>query len=159
MSGEPLSRSDFTYFMQIQTRWADMDSYGHVNNMAFYGFIDSCLTGFLVTECSHDKDHAAAIGLVVESGCQYFKPVTFPSIINCGLRVAHLGTSSVRYEVGLFADNDLKPSAQGFFCARFCRSGNNETNSASFKYKRRALLNIAKRLLNEILRIKGCCFF
>ena len=115
MSGEPLSRSDFTYFMQIQTRWADMDSYGHVNNMAFYGFIDSCLTGFLVTECSHDKDHAAAIGLVVESGCQYFKPVTFPSIINCGLRVAHLGTSSVRYEVGLFADNDLKPSAQGFF--------------------------------------------
>ena len=115
MSGEPLSRSDFTYFMQIQTRWADMDSYGHINNMAFYGFIDSCLTGFLVTECSHDKDHAAAIGLVVESGCQYFKPVTFPSIINCGLRVAHLGTSSVRYEVGLFADNDLKPSAQGFF--------------------------------------------
>ena len=115
MSGEPLSRSDFTYFMQIQTRWADMDSYGHVNNMAFYGFIDSCLTGFLVTECSHDKDHAAAIGLVVESGCQYFKPVTFPSIINCGLRVAHLGTSSVRYEVGLFADNDLKSSAQGFF--------------------------------------------
>lgn len=115
MSGEPLSRSDFTYFMQIQTRWADMDSYGHVNNMAFYGFIDSCLTGFLVTECSHDKDRAAAIGLVVESGCQYFRPVTFPSIINCGLRVAHLGTSSVRYEVGLFADNDLKPSAQGFF--------------------------------------------
>jgi acyl-CoA thioester hydrolase len=110
-----LNRTDFKYIVQMQTRWADMDAYGHVNNMAFYGFIDSCLTGFLITECGHNKDTAPSIGLVVESGCQYFKPVAFPSIINSGLRVSHLGKSSVRYEVGLFSGEDDEPSAQGFF--------------------------------------------
>lgn len=108
-------KSDFPHFLPLQTRWADMDAYGHVNNMAFYGFIDTTVTEYLVREAGHDKDAATAIGLVVESGCQYFKPLSFPSVMQCGLRVAKLGRSSVRYEVGVFGESDEEAAAFGFF--------------------------------------------
>jgi len=115
MSDAPPDRSGFTIFYQIQTRWADMDAYGHVNNMAFYGFIDTAVTEHLVRAGGHDKDRAPAIGLVPESGCRYFKPVEFPSVMQCGVRVAKLGRSSVRYEVGMFADDEAECAAFGFF--------------------------------------------
>lgn len=92
-----------------------MDAYGHINNMVFYSFIDTAVTEYLVREGGHDKATATAIGLVVESGCRYFKPVAFPDIIDCGVRVAKLGRSSVRYEVGMFAAGDPEPAALGFF--------------------------------------------
>ncbi|MEQ9125193.1 MAG: thioesterase family protein [Alphaproteobacteria bacterium] len=108
-------RADFGAFLSIQTRWADMDAYGHVNNMVFYSYIDSAVTAFLVNAGGHDKDRAPAIGLVVESGCRYFKPLAFPAAIDCGVRVARLGRSSVRYEVGMFEAGDEEPAALGFF--------------------------------------------
>jgi acyl-CoA thioester hydrolase len=73
------------------------------------------VTGYLVSQGGHDKDAATAIGLVVESGCKYFKPVAFPGVIDCGVRVTKVGRSSVRYEVGVFAAGDPEPAALGFF--------------------------------------------
>lgn len=110
-----IARKDFGWGLSIQTRWADMDAYGHVNNMTFYGYIDTAVTAYLVKEAGHDKDAAPAIGLVVESGCQYFRPVTFPSIVDCGVRVTKLGRSSVRYEVGMFDEASGEATALGFF--------------------------------------------
>ncbi len=115
MARDNETRDRFGAFLPIQTRWADMDSYGHVNNMVFYSYIDTAVTAFLVREAGHDKDIAAAIGLVVESGCSYFEPVAFPAVIHCGVRVAKLGRSSVRYEVGMFVDDATLPAALGFF--------------------------------------------
>lgn len=112
---ERVTRGDFGYSLAIQTRWADMDAYGHVNNMVFYGYVDTAVTAYLVAEGGHDKDAADAIGLVVESGCQYFSPVAFPSVLHCGVRVARLGRSSVRYEVGMFPDDAEDAAALGFF--------------------------------------------
>jgi len=108
-------RADFGTFLPIQIRWADMDAYGHVNNMVFYSYIDTAVTAFLVRAAGHDKDRAPAIGLVVESGCRYFKPLAFPAAVDCGVRVAKLGRSSVRYEVGMFETGDDAPAALGFF--------------------------------------------
>ncbi len=115
MSDATTQREAFHAFLPIQTRWADMDAYGHVNNMVFYSYIDTAVTELLVREGGHDKDRASAIGLVVESGCKYFKPVAFPAVIDCGVRVAKLGRSSVRYEVGMFDGDDVAPAALGFF--------------------------------------------
>lgn len=112
---DAVTREDFGYFLPIQSRWADMDAYGHVNNAVFYSYIDTAVTEYLVSHGGHDKDAAPAIGLVVESGCQYFKPAAFPSLIDCGVRVRKLGRSSVRYEVGVFVADDVEPAALGFF--------------------------------------------
>jgi len=109
------TRDNFGHFLPIQSRWADMDAYGHVNNAEFYSYIDTAVTGYLVSQGGHDKDAATAIGLVVESGCKYLKPLAFPSVIDCGVRVTKLGRSSVRYEVGVFAAYDPEPAALGFF--------------------------------------------
>ncbi len=115
MNDDTDGRDSYASYLSIQSRWADMDAYGHVNNMIYYGYIDTVVTEHLVRAAGHDKDQATAIGLVVESGCKYFKPLTFPDVIEGGLRVAKLGRSSVRYEVGLFAAGDPAPAAVGFF--------------------------------------------
>lgn len=115
MTADKIAPEDFGWHLPIQTRWADMDAYGHVNNMAFYGFVDTAVTAYLVQQAGHDKDAATAIGLVVESGCRYFKPLAFPDVVQCGVRVAKLGRSSVRYEVGMFAGAPSEAVALGFF--------------------------------------------
>lgn len=115
MPGEAIKRDDFVEFLSLQSRWADMDAYGHINNMVFYSYIDTAVTEYLIRAGGHDKDAADAIGLVVESGCKYFHPIAFPSIVHCGVRVAKLGRSSVRYEVGMFADDNSEAAALGFF--------------------------------------------
>ncbi len=123
MVGASCVRNDFPTFLPIQSRWADMDAYGHINNMVFYGYIDTAVTEYLVRVGGHDRDSAAAIGLVVESGCKYFKPLAFPDIVDCGLRVARIGRSSVRYEVGMFRAGDDAAAALGFFVHVFVDRG------------------------------------
>ena len=115
MIDAPICRNEFPTFLPIQSRWADMDAYGHVNNAVFYSYVDTAVTEYLVRAGGHDKETAAAIGLVVESGCRYFKPVSFPDMVHCGVRVTKLGRSSVRYEVGMFAGEDEDCAALGFF--------------------------------------------
>lgn len=123
MTAPVCRREDFAEFLPIQSRWADMDAYGHVNNMIFYGYVDTAVTEYLVRVGGHDKATAAAIGLVVESGCTYFKPLSFPDVVDCGVRVAKLGRSSVRYEVGMFRAGDEDAAALGFFVHVFVDRG------------------------------------
>ncbi|MBW7924968.1 MAG: thioesterase family protein, partial [Burkholderiaceae bacterium] len=60
-------------------------------------------------------ERSPVVGLVVETTCQYFSPVAFPDRLEAGVRVARLGTSSVRYEVAIFREGDDIASAQGHF--------------------------------------------
>ena len=96
------SRHQFLYYLSIPTRWMDNDIYGHVNNALYYAFFDTLINHFLIAEGGLDIHHGPVIGLAVETQCQFFQPISFPEIINAGLRIAHLGNSSVHYEVGLF---------------------------------------------------------
>lgn len=112
---EPESRESYRHFQSIQTRWMDNDVYGHVNNVVYYSFFDTAVNQYLVESGVLDIERSAVIGLVVETMCQYFSPVTFPDRITTGLRVAKLGNSSVRYEVGIFCNDGRTAAAQGHF--------------------------------------------
>lgn len=93
----------------------DNDVYGHVNNVVYYAYFDTVVNAFLVAEGGLDPDHGAVIGLCVESGCTYLHPLRFPDELEGGLRVASLGRSSVRYELGIFRAGEDQASAQGYF--------------------------------------------
>src|ERR1700761_5573736 len=110
-----LKRQAFRHFLPITTRWMDNDVYGHVNNVVYYSYFDTVVNEYLIRARVLDFEHGATIGLVVETQCNYFAPLVFPDRVDAGLRVARLGVSSVRYEVGLFRDGDDVPAAQGHF--------------------------------------------
>lgn len=93
----------------------DNDVYGHVNNVVYYSYFDTVVNQYLVEQGALDIGRSTVIGLVVETQCNYFSPITFPDTVHTGLRVAKLGSSSVRYEVGLFRNDDPLASAQGHF--------------------------------------------
>lgn len=108
-------RSAFPHFTALPTRWADNDIYGHVNNVVYYSYFDTAVNAFLIARGVLDIHHGAVVGFVVDSGCSYFSPLSFPDIVHAGLRVTRLGTSSVRYEIGLYRNDDALPAAVGHF--------------------------------------------
>lgn len=111
----PLPRAHFPHFETIATRWMDNDVYGHVNNVVHYSFFDTAVNRYLINAGALDIHQGAVIGLVVQTQCHYFESLAFPQIVHAGLRVAHLGKSSVRYEVGLYADAAAQSAAIGHF--------------------------------------------
>jgi acyl-CoA thioester hydrolase len=111
----PSSRSAYRAFRTIATRWMDNDIYGHMNNVVHYSLFDTAVNGWLIEAGVLDIHGGGRTGLVVETGCRYFSEMAFPDAVTAGLRVGRLGTSSVRYEVGLFRNEDDLAAAEGFF--------------------------------------------
>jgi acyl-CoA thioester hydrolase len=111
----PLPRSAYRVFRPITTRWMDNDAYGHVNNVIYYSWFDTAVNAHLIEQGVLDIYQGDTIGLVVETQCNYFAPLAFPQTIEAGIRVAHRGSSSVRYEVGLFAQGEPLTAARGHF--------------------------------------------
>ncbi len=116
---EPATRQRFPHFLAITTRWLDNDAYKHVNNVNYYSFFDTAVNQYMLRERVLSMD-AGPVCLVVETGCRYFSPISFPDTVHCGLRVAHLGTSSVRFEIGIFRNDEAVAAAQGHFVHVCC---------------------------------------
>ncbi len=112
---QPESRSAFKVFRRIDTRWMDNDVYGHVNNVVYYSWFDTAVNAHLIEQGALDIHHGETIGLVIETQCNYFAPLAFPQTIDAGIRVAKMGSSSVRYEIGLFAQGEDLCAARGHF--------------------------------------------
>jgi acyl-CoA thioester hydrolase len=112
---QPRPRSDYAVFRSIGTRWMDNDAYGHVNNVVYYSWFDTAVNAYLIEQGALDIHAGATIGLVIETQCNYFAPLAFPQTVEAGIRVARLGGSSVRYEVGLFAEGQPLTAAAGHF--------------------------------------------
>ena len=112
---QPEPRSAYKAFRTITTRWMDNDAYGHVNNVVYYSWFDTVVNAHLIGQGALDVQHGETIGLVIETQCNYFAPVEFPQTVEAGLRVAHVGRSSVRYEVGLFVQGEPMTAAKGHF--------------------------------------------
>ena len=112
---QPENRSAYRVFRTIGTRWMDNDVYGHVNNVVYYSWFDTAVNAWLIEQGALDIDAGEVIGLVIETRCNYFAPLAFPQDVHAGLRVAHIGRSSVRYEVGLFAADRELCAAAGHF--------------------------------------------
>lgn len=111
----PRGRDDYRWFMIIATRWADNDAYGHVNNTVYYQWFDTAVNAWLVEAGLLDIERGDPIGLVVETGCSYFSPLSFPGEVEVGIAVQRLGTSSVTYNIGVFDAGSADASAQGHF--------------------------------------------
>ncbi len=105
-------RNAYKIFRPIGTRWMDNDVYGHVNNVVYYSWFDTAVNGYLIASGAIDIHGGAVIGLVVETRCNYFSPLAFPDPVLAGIRVAQVGSSSVRYEVGLFSGKAGDPAAE-----------------------------------------------
>jgi acyl-CoA thioester hydrolase len=112
---QPEHRSGYRHFETITTRWMDNDVYGHLNNVVYYSFFDTAVNRYLIDAGALRVAESPVIGLVVETRCSYFAELEFPQVIEAGLRVARLGRSSVRYEVGLFARGAEHTAAAGHF--------------------------------------------
>ena len=112
---EPPHRSLFRRWQTITLRWADNDAYGHVNNTVYYAWFDSAVNAVLVGEGLLDIAAGDPIALVVGTRCDYFAPLSFPGEVEVGLAVTHLGRSSVRYALGVFAPGNARAAAAGEF--------------------------------------------
>jgi acyl-CoA thioester hydrolase len=112
---QPEPRNAYRLFRTIGTRWMDNDAYGHVNNVVYYSWFDTAVNAYLIEQGALDIHMGSTIGLVVETHCNYFAPLAFPQNIEVGLRVGHRGSSSVRYELGLFGQDEPMAAAQGHF--------------------------------------------
>ena len=111
----PETRGAYRAFRPITTRWMDNDVYGHVNNVVYYSWFDTAVNAWLIEQGVLDIHGGETIGLVIETQCNYFASLAFPQNIEAGIRVGRLGNSSVRYEVGLFAQDGQAAAAQGHF--------------------------------------------
>jgi acyl-CoA thioester hydrolase len=110
-----MSRAAYRAWRSIPTRWMDNDAYGHVNNVVYYSWFDTAVNAWLVEAGLLDINAGNPIGLVVETGCRYHRSLAFPETVAAGIRIARLGNSSVRWEVGLFSDGHDGPAAEGHF--------------------------------------------
>lgn len=108
-------RGVYRNYRSIATRWMDNDVYGHVNNTVYYSWFDTAVNAYLVDAGVLDMMAGASIALVVETGCRYARPIAFPETVEAGIRATHVGSSSVRYEVGLFLAGSNEAAAEGFF--------------------------------------------
>ena len=98
----------------------DNDVYRHINNVVYYSFFDTAVNEYMLRQGVLDLESSPVVCLVVDTGCQFFSPIAFPDAVHCGLRVAHLGKSSVRFEIGIFRNGEPLAAAQGHFVHVAC---------------------------------------
>lgn len=115
MRTPPGTRADYVHFRPHTTRWNDNDTYGHLNNVVHHLLFDTTVNEWLIRNGLLDTKNSSIISLVAENGCRYHGEMSYPQVITAGLRVAKLGSSSVRYEIGLFPDDSDTAVAEGFF--------------------------------------------
>jgi acyl-CoA thioester hydrolase len=121
---QPEPRDNYRAFHDITTRWEDNDVYGHVNNVVYYSWFDSAVNAYLIERGALDIHGGPVIGLVVETQCNYFAPIEFPQRVEAGVRVANIGRSSVRFEVGIFVKGESRTAAKGHFVHVYVDRGN-----------------------------------
>jgi acyl-CoA thioester hydrolase len=138
---QPLPRAAYRRFVPLATRWLDNDIYGHLNNVVYYSLFDTVVNGVLIEAGALDIAHGEVIGFVAETRCNYFAPLAFPQALEAGLRVGLIGTSSVRYEIGIFAAGAEETAARGHFVHVYVDRSTQRPTALP-----QALLNIVKEL-------------
>lgn len=135
MKKNPSHISEYNYFCQLSTRWNDNDIYGHMNNIIYYSLFDTAVNKWLIKNKLIDIKNGQNIGLIVQSGCNYFSSFEYPENINAGIRVTKIGKSSVRYEVGLFKEKEELSSADGFFIHVYVDRKTNKPIALNYDFK------------------------
>jgi acyl-CoA thioester hydrolase len=133
---KPSHVSEYNFFSNLSTRWNDNDIYGHMNNIVYYALFDTAVNKWLISNKLIDIKNGKNIGLIVQSGCNYFSSFEYPEDIKAGIRVTKIGSSSVRYEVGLFKDKEEYSSADGFFVHVYVDRKTNKPISLDYDFKK-----------------------
>jgi len=133
---KPSHLSEYNFFSNLSTRWNDNDIYGHMNNIVYYALFDTAVNKWLISNKLIDIKNGKNIGLIVQSGCNYFSSFEYPEDIKAGIRVTKIGSSSVRYEVGLFKDKEEYSSADGFFVHVYVDRKTNKPISLDYDFKK-----------------------
>jgi acyl-CoA thioester hydrolase len=131
----PSSRAAYVHFCDIATRWMDNDMYGHVNNVVYYSYFDTAVNQYLIERGVLDPLASPSIGLVVETQCRYFSSLAFPDTVRVGLRVGKIGSSSVRYEMGIFRNDDQVACAEGHFVHVYVDRASNRPTPLSAQFR------------------------
>jgi acyl-CoA thioester hydrolase len=116
-------RHDFRVLRPMPTRWMDNDHYGHVNNVTYYSYFDSAVNGWLMDSTGSDTRSLPAIGIVAETSCRFLRPISFPDLLQIGVRLEKVGNSSVIYQLAVFRGDDVEPSAVGRFVHVYVDAG------------------------------------
>ena len=119
----PGQRADYRWFHQITTRWMDNDVFQHVNNVNYFSFFDTAVTYYEMSEQVVGLFTGPTHCVVAEVTCRYFRSLSFPDRVTVGVRVARIGGSSVRYEVGVFRNDEDIAAAEGHFVHVFVERG------------------------------------
>lgn len=128
-------REDYAFILPIQTRWADNDIYGHVNNVTYYSYFDTAANALLIQHAGFDIHQSQNIGLVVESQCQFLQELSYPEIIEVGVMIEKFGNSSLRYDLAIFKQHQQEASAQGYFVHVFVDRQTRKSTPIPFKIK------------------------
>ena len=115
MKPEIKLRTQYSFIFPIQTRWADNDIYGHVNNVTYYSYFDTAANALLIQKTDFDIHHAPIIGLVVNSSCNFMQELSYPEMIEVGVSIAKIGNSSLTYDLAIFKQGQNDAAAQGNF--------------------------------------------
>ena len=136
MKKKPSHRSEYNYFCQLSTRWNDNDIYGHMNNIIYYALFDTAVNKWLIKNNLIDIKNGENIGLIVQSGCNFFSSFEYPEDVTAGIRVTKIGNSSVKYEVGLFKEKENLSSADGFFVHVYVERMTNKPIQLDYNFKK-----------------------
>ena len=120
-------RADYKVFYPISTRWSDNDIYGHVNNVVYYSYFDTAANRYLIEEGGLDISDGRIVGYVVNSGCEYHAPITYPESVEAGVRADRLGNSSVQYGIAIFRAGEQAAAAHGYFMHVFVERAQNKS--------------------------------
>ncbi len=115
MKPETKHRQNYRFLFPIQTRWADNDMYGHVNNVTYYSYFDTAANALLIQHAGFDLQNTPIIGLVVDSACSFLQELSYPEIIEVGVAIEKIGNSSLRYDLAIFKQGQNEAAAQGHF--------------------------------------------
>ena len=123
------TREQFKFFFPIQTRWADNDIYGHVNNVTYYSYFDTAANSLLIQKTGFDIHNSEIIGLVVDSACSFLQELSFPETVEVGVAIGRIGNSSLRYELAIFKQDQFEAAAQGHFVHVFVDRKNRKSTA------------------------------
>lgn len=130
-----INKENYKYFCNISTRWNDNDVRWHVNNAKYYEFFDTVINNMLFDLKSINLKYSKDIFVTAETGCKYFEEISFPDKILAGLKIDHIGNSSIKYNIGLFKNDNINISAQGFFVHVLINQDTNKPISIPVKLK------------------------
>lgn len=124
---KPGLRGQYALFTPVHTRWMDNDVYGHVNNVVYYSYFDTVVNRYLIDEGGLDFRNGSVVGIMAETMCRFYRSFAYPDAIDAGLRVGRLGSSSVRYELGLFAPGEDMARVEGHLVHVFVDKASNKS--------------------------------